>query len=53
MTLIVHHKSEMNRASGHLDELDDTALQTQDLKFKPWRFEAEHLPLGHGDSPQY
>ena len=24
------------------DEKDDTALQTQDSKFKPWRSEAEH-----------
>ena len=31
---------------------DDTALQTQDSKFEPWRSEAELL-LGHGSSPQY
>ena len=27
---------------GWWDEWDDTALQTQDSKFKPWRPEAEH-----------
>ena len=27
---------------GWCDEWDDTALQTQDAKFEPWRFEAEH-----------
>ena len=27
---------------GWWDEWDDTALQTQDSKFKPWRSEAEH-----------
>ena len=25
------------------DEWDDTVLQTQDSKFEPWRFEAEHI----------
>ena len=28
---------------GRWDEWDDTALQTQDLKFKPWRSEADHV----------
>ena len=37
---------------GWWDEWDDTALQTQDSKFKPWRSEGT-LPLGHGGSPQY
>ena len=27
---------------GWWDDWDDTVLQTQDLKFKPWRSEAEH-----------
>ena len=27
---------------GWWDEWDDTALQTHDSKFEPWRFEAEH-----------
>ena len=27
---------------GWWDEWDDTALQTQDSKFKPWKSEAEH-----------
>ena len=27
---------------GWWDERDDTALQTQDSKFKPWRSEAQH-----------
>ena len=27
---------------GWWDEWDDTVLQTQDLKFEPWRSEAEH-----------
>ena len=27
---------------GWLDDWDDTVLQTQDSKFKPWRSEAEH-----------
>ena len=27
---------------GWWDEWDDTVHQTQDLKFEPWRFEAEH-----------
>ena len=27
---------------GWWDDLDDTVLQTQDSKFEPWRFEAEH-----------
>ena len=27
---------------GWWDEWDDTVLQTQDAKFKPWRSEAEH-----------
>ena len=27
---------------GWWDEWDDTALQTQDSKFKPWRSQAEH-----------
>ena len=27
---------------GWWDEWDDTVLQTQDSKFEPWRFEAEH-----------
>ena len=27
---------------GWWDEWDDTALQTQDSKFKPWMFEAKH-----------
>ena len=27
---------------GWWDEWDDTALQTQDSKFEPWRSEAEH-----------
>ena len=32
------------RASwGWWDEWDDTALQTQDSKFEPWRSEAEHV----------
>ena len=45
-------QNKMNWVSGHLcahicswglwDEWDDTALQTQDLKFEPWRFEAEY-----------
>ena len=30
---------------------DDTALQTQDLKFEPCRFEAEHLDIRAGDEP--
>ena len=49
--------NEMNRALGHLcahknrarrrswgwwDDCDDTVLQTQDSKLKPWRSEAEH-----------
>ena len=29
-------------SSGWWDEWDDTALQTQDFKFEPWRSEAEH-----------
>ena len=51
-------KNEINQALGHFcahmaklgqenllrwwDEWDDTALQTQDSKFDPWRSEAEH-----------
>ena len=27
---------------GWWDEWDDTVLQTQDSKFEPWRFDAEH-----------
>ena len=27
---------------GWWDDWDDTVLQTQDSKFEPWRFEAEH-----------
>ena len=27
---------------GWWDDWDDTVLQTQDLKFEPWRYEAEH-----------
>ena len=53
----VMEKNEMNRTLGHLcaqlnwvrrtswgwwNELDDTVLQAQDLKFEPWRSEAEH-----------
>ena len=46
----VVRKNVMNRALGHhrrtswrwWDEWDDTVLQTQDSKFKPWRSEAEH-----------
>ena len=29
---------------GWWDGWDDTALQTQDLKFEPWRSDAEHAP---------
>ena len=32
---------------GWWDEWDDTALQTQDSKFEPWRFEAEHALGNH------
>ena len=36
------------RSSWWWDDWDDTALQTQDSKFEPWRFATETLPLGHG-----
>ena len=28
--------------SAHKDDSDDTALQTDDIKFEPWRSEAGH-----------
>ena len=36
---------------GWWDEWDDTALQTRDSKFKPWRSEAEHATYRSRRSP--
>ena len=33
----------MNKMNAHIDEWDDTALQTQDSKFEPWRSEGGGL----------
>ena len=38
---------------GWWDEWDDTALQTQDSKFEPWRSEAEHATSRSRRLPQY
>ena len=35
------------------DKRDDTASQTQDSKFEPWRSGADLVHLGHGGFPQY
>ena len=41
--LCIHRLNWAGRTSwGWWDEWDDTALQTQNSKFKPWRSEAEH-----------
>ena len=41
--LCTHRLNWARRTSwGWWEEWDDTVLQTQDLKFKPWRSEAEH-----------
>ena len=43
----------LNSASGWWDQWDDTALQTQNSKFEPWRVRKSMPSLCRGGSPQY